>query len=611
MLQRSVLLMALFLAVVPQRAVAEDVVSLAYDVRALLRPIQDHPVPSVTGSARWQGISFSDGMEPQQLLIDDLVELIKLNVEPAQWELEQYSIAAHGETLVVTASKGMHEEVQELLKWLRTKHLRHMVFDVKVYGGTPAALTALLDGGPVLDAADQQALGQAPWSLMRRGRLFAASGQRVNLSQVKQTSYLEEYDVEVAEKAATYDPVIAPLETGDIQVLRAVLADGTNGMLIEFASESAVLLGMRSFDCKLAYMDPGSKTLRIMAPLQQPIVRFMRHAGTVWIPNSGAALTGVQRDGERVLVTVIQHRPSAVEASPEPDATSKRIMRIMDTRFVTFSAKDFEATNLMSQNEFTAPSGAAGVVFDSGAEEGAQLTDESLVEMIRVMVDEDSWHNTRNSIEALVGKMIVRQTPETMKQVVEYLHKLEKTRQLALTVRTQLFESSDAAMAELVGELLSNEQRTALEARLLGSEGVKSLGDLAVSGLPGQKVTAGYIDTQRIVSDYDVEIASESTAQDPTTMARSSGAQLAAVVTPTQENERFQVELSLELAIAGAVQDIALADQGPVAQQVLVDRVKQDVTLVMPAGRAMIVALGGDRYAIVEVQISRPKAEPK
>jgi hypothetical protein len=31
----------------------------------------------------------------------------------------------------------------------------------------------------------------------------------------------------------------------------------------------------------------------------------------------------------------------------------------------------------------------------------------------------------------------------------------------------------------------------------------------------------------------------------------------------------------------------------------------------MPAGRAMIVALGGDRYAIVEVQISRPKAEPK
>ncbi len=584
----------------PHAAGQAERVTQAYDVSALVLASVDSHGPTLGFEATAPGALFVEEPDSDAYTADELVGLVKSNVDPGAWEKEN-SVSGSGSTLHVTAPAATQARVRALLDWLRARHARPVVLEVSVREAEARHADLVLAGGPVLDAERAAALDAEPWVVVRSARLRAYSGQRVHLGRTEVVRYLADYDLEVAQEAHVYDPVTERIRTGTIDELRPVLSDDGKAVFVECAHTVCTA------DAPFPAFGTGLRALNgaLLAPLDQPVVGTRQLRNALWMPAGGRSIVGAGRFGDHVRVLLVRHLERAEVLPPAPGGDAKRALKVFDARHAVHAPLDYMAPSL--DDVPTAPA-AGKPMADATVDTGARMTLESLIAMVEQNVDEDSWHNERNRMQAARGRLIVLQSAETLAKVEEYLRAVERARGVSILVRAQVLyaHDDDAArdLAGLVGDALTPEQRAALVARAAEGRGVEVVSDLSTVALPAQRVHAAVIARQPFVADYDAEIAIKSHGLDPVVELHAAGAVLAARASLVDGGASVALDLELDDATLGEVAPRAVGGE-IVAQAPALARSSRAAFVVLAAGGTVVIDLAGRRYARVEVYVSR------
>lgn len=583
----------------PHAAGQAERVTQAYDVSALVLASADSRGPTLGFETSAPGPIFVEEPDSDAFTADELVALVKGNVDPGAWEKEN-SVSGSGGTLHVTAPAATQARVRALLDWLRARHARPVVLEVSVREAEARHADLVLAGGPVLDPERAAALDAEPWVVVRSARLRAYSGQRVHLGRTEVVRYLADYDLEVAQEAHVYDPVIERIRTGTIDELRPVLSDDGKAVFVECAHTVCAA------DAPFPVFGTGLRALNgaLLAPLDQPVVGTRQLRNALWMPAGGRSIVGAGRFGDHVRVLLVRHLERAEVLPPAPGGDAKRALKVFDARHAVHAPLDHTAPAL----DLAAAPAAEKPMADETVDTGARMTLESLIAMVEQNVDEDSWHNERNRMQAARGRLVVLQSAETLAKVEEYLRAVERARGVSILVRAQVLHAhdDDAArdLAGLVGDALTPEQRAALVARVAEGRGVEVVSDLSTVALPAQRVHAAVIARQPFVADYDVEIAIKTHGLDPVVERHAAGAVLAARASLVDGGASVALDLELDDATLGEVAPRAVGGE-IVAQAPALARSSRAAFVVLAAGGTVVIDLAGRRYARVEVYVSR------
>ncbi len=598
-------LVAALAAGVARPAAAQSAnVTHVYDVMALTTrtsndpgPVLGFDEPSAYIPDTPQGEDGGHG-----ITTDALAELLRTNVDPEGWEGEQH-ISVRDAAIVVSAPPEVQAKIAALLAWLRAKQASLITLEVSEYQGPASAAETVLGGGSVLDPERASALARAPWRRTRAARVVAYSGQRLHVARVEDTSYLSDYDIEVAEAAHGFDPDVRTLPTGSVVDATAVIADGGHAVLVELRDTTyAPVLPMVTFETGLRTMSD-----KLLSPVELPRTQARRLRGGLWIPAGGQAIAGATRDGDDLRVVVVRHvhKPVALPAPPAGDG--KRMMRIFDTRYSLFTAADFAPPRLRGSLGSSGGGGVGGAIFSTG-DEGTRLSPDALVEVVKHDVDEDSWHNDRNRISIIGGQLVVHQTSEAIALLDAYLAKLERFRSLSLFVRSQVLEAADLATEEQllahVGSALSPGDKAALLERIAAGTGLAAVSDTSTAALPGQKVFTAAYRSDSYVKDYDIEIATKTSMLDPEIAAFRHGVVCSVRPTMIQADGQVMLELILEeqALVETSVREVG---DGIKLMAPALAGGQRIVRVVLAEGGTTLVDLGNRRFARIEVHVSR------
>jgi len=95
-------------------------VTRVYDVRDILFQIQDFPGPKLGLKDKEPGIEFRPLEEPTTLFTQDILpDLIKVSTGDRAWDDSSASIQQIGGLLVISQTRGVHDEVRRFLDLLR------------------------------------------------------------------------------------------------------------------------------------------------------------------------------------------------------------------------------------------------------------------------------------------------------------------------------------------------------------------------------------------------------------------------------------------------------------------------------------------------------------
>ncbi len=225
--------------------------------------------------------------------IDELAGLIRQGIEPESWDaVERASIQPVWPRLFIRNLPRVHQKVERLLAWKRST-VRRISVEV--------AAVAVSDSMRARVDAVQRDL---PPTLAREllsgdvlGR-FAAVGrstQQFAGKNGRNVRYLHDYDVEIAEGAATGDPYTHDLFLGLAAQIRACIDETSNGALVY----ARLSLTSANEDFAVRQTEHG--------PLELPHMKLTRSVSTFWVPLGRTVIAGGGNlDGRSVvfLVTV-------------------------------------------------------------------------------------------------------------------------------------------------------------------------------------------------------------------------------------------------------------------------------------------------------------------
>lgn len=146
--------------------------------------------------------------------LDDVVSLIyELNEEEFDYEGRTLNMLSDGRLLVV-ASEETQDRIEGLLQFLAGAFTQsaHLVVDVVTLSGegSQGIPLGLVDGA----AADAWLAGLAGRASHRQHRVPIRASEATILDQSREFGIVWDYDVEIAERAVAYDPVISMLSAG-------------------------------------------------------------------------------------------------------------------------------------------------------------------------------------------------------------------------------------------------------------------------------------------------------------------------------------------------------------------------------------------------------------
>jgi hypothetical protein len=166
------------------------------------------PVPSDRVNDEHRPLFGSDRRDPVRPFggPDDLVELVKQSSrEPGEWDAEGTTLATDGERrLVVRGPRRLVDDVARVLEGLRARLLPTYTVDVAVFAGEPSGVTDA-------DLVGRVGRDLAPLAVARASAL--AGGRSVGFDG-RQTAYVADYDVEVAQESEIGDPIVGVMPSG-------------------------------------------------------------------------------------------------------------------------------------------------------------------------------------------------------------------------------------------------------------------------------------------------------------------------------------------------------------------------------------------------------------
>ncbi len=207
-----------------------DVADLCLEMRDRAQPPEDlepsrYPLPEESGEEPWGALQ-----------VDQLVELLRMGVEPASWEHEGASISVTNNRLFVSAIPRVQGKIERLLAWFRKTMDRRLCVEVAAVPVRGEDARRLCSAGELTAEEAQRLLAQATGAVTLAGWDGHVAGGRVG----REIAYVQDYDVEVAEGAVIGDPVAARLFAGCSAQVMACLDDGRGAILHCELQSSAV-----------------------------------------------------------------------------------------------------------------------------------------------------------------------------------------------------------------------------------------------------------------------------------------------------------------------------------------------------------------------------------
>lgn len=108
------------LVVASKKSLGSQTVTRVYDVRDLMLRIADFPGPKMDFDTQNPGVKFEPlGDEPATTFTEEsLIDLIKANTGDRSWEDAESTIQQVNGLLIISQSRGIHDEVRKLLDLL-------------------------------------------------------------------------------------------------------------------------------------------------------------------------------------------------------------------------------------------------------------------------------------------------------------------------------------------------------------------------------------------------------------------------------------------------------------------------------------------------------------
>lgn len=279
--------------------------------------------------------------------------------------------------------------------------------------------------------------------------------------------------------------------------------------------------------------------------------------------------------------------------APVPAQEVEREMRVSDVSSITLPIRNYPGPEIGIQ---TSPSPA--LMMDSEMSE-PEFSGETLVEMIRRNVSEDSWENDRNSITYENGTLLVVQTPEVHERIGQFLATVRQARNRVISIDCTILTADASAVADLTKRGAAPGQYA-----LLDEAGTRALLDAATPGgkvsiakatrltaFNGQRVHVADLRQVAFVQDYDVEIATGSAIADPVIGRCLEG--VVADLWPRVDASGKTFSIEVRLSGVSLVRPIATFEPNTpslgLLQLPVVDAQETKTTVVVPAGRTAVV----------------------
>ncbi|MCE9584549.1 MAG: hypothetical protein K8T20_18830 [Planctomycetes bacterium] len=540
----------LVLCAATARAQAEpERISRAYDIRFLTTEVQNFRGPAIgleesDGDASGiPGMPSTDENGPAPVTGEFLTSAITTNFDEDSWSDDRNRIEYSEGVLYVTNTKENQDRIAKYLEMLRKRFSRRIVVEAEVLLLSPEAFAATGALPGILPADQDKALRDAAadparGKLLTLLRAVAVNGQRVFAADLHETSYVRDYDVEIAQDAAVADPILGDLVTGAVLDVRPILANDMATVFMDSRFKMARPRGIVSFD-------PATST---GGTIQLPSNDVLRTKTTLSIPvGRSVLLCAGPIAGEKDWLGVVLLRVTLTgqAGTDETVSTEKRQMRMFDVSSLTAMMGDFPGPSLsMGSDE---AGGGPSTAFSPPMEEGRSITPEELLAAIKENVARDSWKNVRNKLSLMGDQVVVVQSPAVLDEIAKFIAVAAPARNRIIGVEAVLVGLDEAAWtarrASLSGASPSEDALKDLLAAALKGGGVRIVSSARGAGMSDQRFHVWAGGAQAFVQDDDVEIAQGAAATDPVIGILTTGCVLDIRPTLAGDGKRIAVEL--------------------------------------------------------------------
>lgn len=587
----------------------EKAVHKVYDVGFLTQAQEDFPGGSLARGPSAVPGPMAVEEESYFTTAEDLTEAIRSNFHEDSWADASHSLESESGRLYVVNTPAVHEVIARYLAAMRAQRGTQIAVEATLVEFSPAALDALesagTGAGAALDEKQRAALAAAleqpaEARVLHTSRVTAFSGQRAHARSARMRTYLYDYDIQIAEKAVSADPITGRFEEGALFDVRPSLDfTGTRVTLEVRYEQQALAAALTAFDARLANVGPihlpvlGRAVIRtcVAAAPEQTVL-----AATV-------SLTPLA--GERRCVALLL-RASVIRVVAAPaqpvESAEKRHFRAFDVGFLTRFVPDFPGPSLEPAPMDGASAAGPSFMFEESVDAGLTISVGQLVELVKRNVAAESWNNARNRLWANGGQLLVVQTPEVLKELEGYLAALAQEHGRLIRV-----ESIALAGPGLRGALAQGSAVSAETIRTLKSgTTAKVLAQASTWCFHRERVHAAGLVTRNYISGLDSQIATDSRGMDPVIGQIEEGFLLD--VRPTLVGDGTSILLDLRPALARMEQEPQpIETRGDDNRMHLVDLelTEQRLNLTVRDGEWTVATLAGDRAILVRAHAAK------
>lgn len=578
-----------------------------YDVSLLVEPIVDNPGPALEPDASGPlsgGLSFGSEADdmPSHFTAEELVEIIFSSVDPDSWGHADTRCQVSGTTLEVVQIPAVHDRIAELLGALRSELGQQLEVEVQFFTTTAVAAQRAVGFTPgrvgVVPAAQLAPLlaragltGAPAESLVVQLRV----GQRSHAAALRDRLFVSDYDVEVAEKTASPDPVISRQRFGAVADVAALASRDGSKLTLE---------------CRLAFAEPGDLARAVETELGRIELpeRIVVQCYATATPSLGESWIGAaaRPGGAAVLFTVTPRARNVATGSGAkalPKVAGKRITRAYDLGALTYYAPNFPGIRLgLRSPDAEASGGIPGLAMEDGTE-SVRLTEDDVAELIKANLDPDSWEHPRNALEVRAGAVLVTHSPAMHQQVRDYIGQLLQSRAAEVRCET-LVVAADATLLQLIAARTGPAiPAQAMQAWLAGASDAAAVAGYASFSVQNrQRSCAQAVRCLRTLADWDTEVASGAKIGDPIVRVVVEG--FVGDIRPTLAGDGKAVALTLHSQVAqltGPIRTVA-TQLGEVQLADVLTRGNPS-TVILPLGDWGAVRLGRDAAGRELVQL--------
>ncbi len=268
-----------------------------YDVSNLTTKVRDQVIePSNLRVSQYSAPEPRELAEPAAPFeIDSLMDLIRNVVEPETWDsIEGADIAPKNSSLIVTNIPRVQRGIKVMLDRLGKIARRHVVVDVIALPVNKETAALLRQRPRELSPAEAKALGAM--KALGTLRVTCFNGQQSVQRSGARHSYLQDYDVEIAQASTIGDPIRAEVFSGFSAEIQATMDLSAKGVLLQCRLERTRL------DEKIRKLDTEH------GPLDLPVLEVTRVSTSLWAPFDRMVVVGGTTGGTKPCVFVATAR---------------------------------------------------------------------------------------------------------------------------------------------------------------------------------------------------------------------------------------------------------------------------------------------------------------